>query len=77
MSLTSQTSQDAATILEAQTGRPSDQGQVERLSQHNERRIESRNIAYADLVPRLLAVTQDKRSHWRYILTASVSVTVS
>lgn len=72
MTLTSQSSQEAAAILESQSARSVDDAQVERLSQHNKRRIESRNAAYAKLVPQLLAVTQDQKSHWRYVLTASV-----
>lgn len=72
MTLTSESSQEAAAICEAQTARSVDQAQVDRLSQHNTRRIEARNAAYANLVPQLLAVTQDNNSHWRYVLTASV-----
>lgn len=73
MSLSSESSQEAAKMCEKQTARQVNQTQVDRLSEHNKRRIDSRNMSYSDLVPRLLAVTQDKNSHWRYVLTASVS----
>lgn len=72
MTLTSESSQEAAAVLESQNARSVDSELVERLSQHNQRRIDSRNSAYADLIPQLLAVARDKNSHWRYVLTASV-----
>lgn len=58
--------------MEGFTGRAADAELVERLSQHNQRRIDSRNSAYAGLLPHLLSVARDKNSHWRYVLTASV-----
>lgn len=72
MTLTSDGSQEATKHLLEATSSSENNEVVQRLWQHNQRRIESRNTAYAELVPQLLAVAQDKKSHWRYVLTASV-----
>lgn len=74
LSISSPASQDAAAIVEEASGRGKDVEQVERLSKHNQSRIDSRNLAYSQLLPELLRVAQDPKSHWRYTLTATVSL---
>lgn len=60
--------------LEEISAKPSNTALVESLGDYNGRRIESRNVAYSKLVPELLAVAKDPNSHWRYSLTATVSL---
>jgi hypothetical protein len=72
LTLTSQASQNSALELEGLVQLPTEGALVERLAGYNQRRIDSRNVAYEGLVPQLLAVTQSSKSHWRYVLTAAV-----
>lgn len=60
-------------MLELDTTGSNDTALIDRLSDYNHRRIDARNEAYAKLVPELLAVARDKKSHWRYVLSATVS----
>ena len=72
LSIISKDSQTAARAVENISGRQQDESLLERLSSHNRARIESRNVAYDQLVPDLLKVAQNTSSHWRYVLTATV-----
>jgi proteasome activator subunit 4 len=72
LSVTSKTCSIAAAAVEAISGQTQEPSVVDSLSQHNNRRIESRNVACEKLVPELLAVAQNPSSHWRYVLTATV-----
>ncbi|KAI5481022.1 proteasome activator subunit 4 [Pseudohyphozyma bogoriensis] len=61
----------AANRLEAATSVPDDPALLAAVEEKAKQRITQKNDAYADLVPKLLAIAEDPTTHWRYALTAT------
>ncbi|KAM0751556.1 hypothetical protein T439DRAFT_300497 [Meredithblackwellia eburnea MCA 4105] len=61
----------AADDLSTLSSVPENSELVEAVASKARQRIDQKNSAYADLVPKLLAIAQDLDTHWRYALTAT------
>ncbi|GAA5988215.1 hypothetical protein JCM11641_001615, partial [Rhodosporidiobolus odoratus] len=63
--------EDASNHVEELISLPQDSELVQRVTDKVQQRIKQKNEAYDDLLPKLLEIAQDPKTHWRYTLIAT------